>query len=182
MEEKIIQQPSDFTKTIGAQIQDHLNKGLTQEDDLRTYSEVIMSKMMQELNQFKEEVVKSGKYDSKDFYLVVSLGKNPMTKQLQYRFLPERSTPPTPCFRDHVWRYDWISGELKFLWRIPDKDRYEHVLKYWQNYRNSHKKDHRDLALWVKEIESGRLLQLINKMCGNKKNAVISLTPKDSER
>lgn len=174
-------QPTDFTQTVGAKIQDHLDKGITQDDDLRSYSQVIMGKMMQELHMFKDEVVKSGKYEGKDFYLVISLGQNPMTKQLQYRFLPERSTPPTPCFRDHVWQYNHLSGELKFLWRIPDKDRYNHVLKYWANYRNSHKKDHQELAKFVKEIESGRLLKLINNMCGNKKNAVISLTPKDTE-
>jgi len=177
----MLSQPTDFTQTVGAKIQDHLDKGLTQEDDLRSYSQVIMGKMMQELNMFKDEVVKSGKYEGKDFYLVVSLGKNPMTKQLQYRFLPERSTPPTPCFRDHVWKYNHLSGELKFLWRIPDKDRYEHVLKHFRAYNNSPTKDHRDLAKFVKEIESGRLLKLINAMCGNKKNAVISLTPKDNE-
>lgn len=174
-------QPTDWTKTVGAQISDHLNKGITQEDDLRAYSEVIMSKMMQELHMFKDEVVKSGKYDGKDFYLVVSMGVNPLTKQLQYRFLPERSTPPTPVHRDHVWQYNHLSQELKFLWRIPDKERYEHVLHYWANYRNSDKKDYQELAKWVREIESGRLLQLIDKMCGNKKNAVISLTPKDNE-
>ena len=83
-----------------------------------------------------------------------------------------------------MWFIDIIIylKEFNFLWRIPLKERYYHVLKYWANYRKFlPKKSIKKLAKFVAEIQSGRLEKLIDKMCGNKKNAVISITPKDNE-
>jgi len=54
------------------------------------------------------------------FYVVVHLKKEQLLENVMRRYFMARMSLPTPQWDQTVWRYDPKSGDLRFLWVLPD--------------------------------------------------------------
>lgn len=56
------------------------------------------------------------------FYIVVILKKEKTMANVMRRYFLARISLPTPEYDQQVWRYDPSTGDLEFLWCLPDKN------------------------------------------------------------
>jgi hypothetical protein len=160
-------------KTYGQQIYDHKIKDLGFEDDIIEYRKQMEKDIILELNNCVNQALKKTLYQNKDFYLVMLMKVEPVGKSAQTIILARQSCP-SPVYKQSVWKYHHLSHALEFLWAIPDKILYYHVLNNLGKYLND--KETQDLAKFVHLMESGELLKWIKHENGEKVDAVIKIT------
>lgn len=56
------------------------------------------------------------------FYIVVILKKEKLLSNVMRRYFLARASLPTPDWDQQVWRYDPKTGDLTFLWVLPDRN------------------------------------------------------------
>jgi len=56
------------------------------------------------------------------FYVVVCIKKEQLLENVIRRYFLARQSLPTPQWDQDVWRYDPKSGNLEYLWSLPDEN------------------------------------------------------------
>ena len=97
-----------------------------------------------------------------DFYVVVIVKKEKLLENVLRNYFAERSTCPTPDYDQSVFKYHFYSGNLEYLWTLPDKQTCEIFA------RNVEKvvKEEQLLLEFVLNFYNGELMRLARKMNG----------------
>lgn len=102
-------------------------------------------------------------YDGQEFYIVVLTKWERILghKVLHPLFMPRRSCP-TPEWDQTVYRCPRDSGEIEYLWTLPDKETYN---QYLANPELVHPDEFQLLSFVLKD-KNGELLALVKKLNG----------------
>lgn len=143
------------------------------DDSIQEYSRAMSPNLMKQLQEDVELAKKHPKYENKDFYITAYQFKDRMLGQYTWKAFVRLSCP-TPYCNQTTFKYHKDSGELEFLWTIPNINRYFHILQH----RDAYLQDPRwmRIAQWVILMESGALLEWVKKQNGGKPDAVIRLS------
>lgn len=159
-------------KTVGKVVQENNDKHLFLEDDVRSYTEA-MSPLIEKALQ--DTVIQASAHDlyrHKNFYVVLVKNVDRILGQPKFQCWARRSCP-TPVYKQDVFKYHYLSGELEFLWCIPSATRYYDILLNKKKYLEN--KSTARLAQFVCLMESGDLLKWVIKENGEKPDAVITI-------
>lgn len=160
-------------KKVGQIIQENNERNLDLEDDLRAYSEAVMQANYKELQETAAEGSKRDGYENKDFYLVmIPLNERGLLNTPKC-IIVARRTPPTPVYKQIVYKYHHMSAELEYLWTIPSQKTYWHLWHNRHKYTNSSNPEVQRLCRFVILMETGELEKWVQKEEGYKKNALI---------
>lgn len=165
-------------ETYGSKMLAHQSQGHEIEDDVIEYRKKWELEVVAARNAAIKAALVDPSYMGKDFYIVILLQKERNFDMPRVRVFARRSCP-TPVYKQTVFKYIRAAGALEFLWTIPDKILYYHIL------RNAPKllqdPETRDLAKFVCLMESGEMLEWAKKENGNKKDAVIKIMKQEIE-
>lgn len=161
-------------KTVGQQIQEHNDKGIPLEDDVREYTNALSGDLLRNLNETAFQASEHPLYKDRDFYVVLVKNVDKILGQPKFQIWARRSCP-TPVYKQDVFKYHHLSGSLEFLWCIPSMERYWHIIRHKDKYFEN--KETRRLAQFVCLMESGELLKWVKKENGELEDAIISITP-----
>lgn len=163
-------------KTVGQVVQENNDKGLLLEDDIRSYTEAMASSIQQALEDTAYRSSQHPLYKHRDFYIVLVKNVDKILNQPKFQVWARRSCP-TPVYKQDVFKYHYISGDLEFLWCIPSAERYWDIIKNKNKYLEN-KNTHR-LAQFVLLMESGALLEWAKRENGELKDAVIMINKEE---
>jgi hypothetical protein len=146
------------------------------DDDIREYSKEDLKNMLPMIIEGCRERKGTGKFKLNNIFITITprVNKNKM-KIEPFPFY--RVSCPTPVYKQIVYKYISSSDSLEYLWTIPDKIKYYHILNNKQRYYEN--KETRRLCQFVVLMESGELLKWVKKENGEKPDAAISITPKE---
>lgn len=164
-------------KTIGQLVQENNDKNRELEDDVRAYTEAMTPMIQQALYDTATQASKHDLYTNRDFYIVLVKNVDRVLGQPKIQCWARRSCP-TPVYKQDVFKYHHVSGDLEFLWCIPSAERYWHIIHNQGLYLKN--KNTQRLAKFVLLMESGDLLDWVKKENGELKDAIISIN-KDTE-
>lgn len=164
--------------TVGSQVSDHNAKNIELEDDVREYTQAMTPLLIDSLQDTVVNSMKYPKYHNKDFYVVLVKNVDRILGQPKFQFW-SRVSCPTPVYKQDVWKYHYLSGQLEFLWCIPSKDRYYHILANKQKYFEN--KETKRLAQFVCLMESGELLHWVKKENKELPDAVIMINKEEPQ-
>lgn len=160
-------------KNAGQQILEHDSLGLDLEADVIEYRRLMEPELMRKLYETAWNVKKAPQYIGKNFYVVLTSTVEAVLRQPK-NIMWARMSCPTPVYKQSVWKYHTHSDNLEFLWSIPEKILYYHIVHNKAKYVAD--KECSDLAKFVLLMEAGELLEWVKKENGEKKDAVIKLT------
>lgn len=159
-------------ETYGQKIIKHQAKNLDLEDDIIEYRKQMERDVMQDIYRTAQTSKTHTLYQNRDFYIVLGFKVQKMGQAVQPLVWARRSCP-TPVYKQAVFKYKHITGTLEFLWTIPDKILYYHILQ------NSHKymanKETTDIAKFVVLMESGEMEKWVIRENGEKIDAIIKI-------
>jgi hypothetical protein len=164
-------------KTKGQIIQEHNDKGYTLDDDVVEYRRTMEPGIISQLRETIDKVRHQDTYKNKDFYVVLLITIDRIMGHPKFVFLARQSCP-TPVYKQSVWKYKHTSGEIEFLWSIPDKLRYADILNNQIEYITN--PETAVLARFVILMENGELLRWVKKENGEKEDAVITIKKEDN--
>lgn len=167
----------DNKKLAGQIILEHDQLGLDLEDDIIEYRRQMEPSIMEKIRDTAEKSKYKDGYIGQDFYIVLITIIDRVLRQPRIITLARKSCP-TPVYKQSVWKYKSNMDNLEFLWSIPDAILYHHILRNQMKYMND--KSTTDLAKFVILMESGELLEWVKKENGEKIDAVINITNKES--
>lgn len=157
-------------KTVGQQIVEHDALRLSLDDDIIEYRRAMEPEILKSIDNTIQKAVANPTYKDRDFYVVLIMMTDRVLKHFRY-ICVARLSCPTPTYKQAVWKYHHTSDSLEFLWSIPDKILYYHLLNNKEKYLQD--KECSDLLKFVILMESGELLTWVKKENGEKKDAVI---------
>ena len=166
----------EHKKLAGQVILEHDNLGLDLEADIIEYRRAMEPDIMARLNDTANKAKNAEGYCGKDFYIVLITTIDRVLRQPKIIPLARKSCP-TPVYKQSVWKYKASSGELEFLWSIPDAILYYHILRNQLKYVND--KETAELAKFVILMENGELLEWVKKENGEKRDAVIKINDEE---
>ncbi len=164
-------------KLAGQIILEHDNLALDFEDDIVEYRRTMEPDIMASVYKTVDRARYKDGYYGKDFYVVLITTVDRVLRQPKIIPLARKSCP-TPVYKQSVWKYKTLSGELEFLWSIPDAILYYHILRNQTKYLAD--KETSDLAKFVSLMESGELLEWVKKENGEKIDAVININKEEN--
>jgi len=151
-------------KLAGELIHEHNQKKHVIEDDVSEYRGVLEKEIINRIDACAHHAAtKLDLYKNKDFYIVMLIAKDAMLKHPRYLIFARQSCP-SPIYKQSVWKYHHQSGSLEFLWVIPDKILYYHILNNKHKYIDD--AECQDILKFVTLMESGELLDWIKKENG----------------
>lgn len=159
-------------KTAGQIILEHDYQRLDLEDDIIEYRKAMEPDIIRQLRETADKTKDQDGYKGKDFYIVLVTTNDRVLLQPKIIFLARKSCP-TPVYKQSVWKCKSFTGELEFLWSIPDSLLYYHILANQPKYLQD--RETADLAKFVILMESGELLKWVKKENGEKIDAVIKI-------
>jgi hypothetical protein len=151
-------------------IKDMQSLGL--EDDIREYSKKDLSLLIPTILEGCRQRKGTGKFAHKDFYITAATIVNKETLSLE-PFYFYRVSCPTPVYKQIVFKYHSASDSLEYLWTIPDKFKYYHILNNKMRYYEN--KETRRLCQFVVLMENGDLLKWVKKENGEKPDAALHI-------
>jgi hypothetical protein len=98
----------------------------------------------------------------KNFFIVVETKKEPKMKNVIRNYFIPRQSCPTPQYDEAVYQYDYLSGNLVFLWVLPSKQTYNMM----KNNALELPTEERQLLQFVLEDADGTLLNRCKKLNG----------------
>ncbi len=69
-----------------------------------------------------EKCIQNHKHWDQPFYIVVLCKKEQLMENVIRRYFIGRMSMPTPQWDQTLWRYDPKSGDLRFVWVLPDQE------------------------------------------------------------
>lgn len=157
-------------KKYGQIIADNAAHHQSLDDDVIEYRRTMEKDVIKNIKTTIDQALKSPHYDGKDFYIVM-LVKLEHIGQVPRTYIFSRLSCPTPTYNQHVWKYHRTLSKLEFLWSIPDKILYYHIVR--NNHRYLIDPETKHLAQYVLLMETGQLLDWVKKENGEKVDAVI---------
>jgi hypothetical protein len=164
-------------KLAGQVLLEHDNLALDFEDDIIEYRRSMEPDIMARLHDTINKAKNEDGYFGKDFYVVLITTVDRVLRQPKIIPLARKSCP-TPVYKQSVWKYKNVTGQLEFLWSIPDAILYYHILRNQIQYMND--KETEELAKFVVLMESGELLEWVKKENGEKIDAVIKINDEET--
>jgi len=159
-------------KLAGQIIAEHDSLSLNLDADIIEYRQAMEPDIMIRLRSTAEKAKNKDGYNGKDFYIVLITIVDRVLRQP--RIIPlARKSCPTPVYKQSVWKYRNGTGDLEFLWSIPDSILYHHILHNRTKYLAD--KETAELAKFVILMENGELLKWVKKENGEKIDAVIKI-------
>jgi hypothetical protein len=159
-------------KTVGQQVQEHNDKNIPLEDNVREYTNEMVPLLLQIIYEAIDKALTSPLYHHKNFYIVLVKNVDRVLGQPKFQCWARRSCP-TPVYKQDVFKYHYLSGDLEFMWTIPASARYWDILKNKDKYLQN--KETRRLARFVLMMESGELLDFAKKENGELPDAIITI-------
>lgn len=137
--------------------------------DTRNVQEIISASMSRAELAF-DEAIKDGKkkWHGQSFF-IVALSRDfrkLMYKTLMNQFVA-RQTCPTPNYDQHVWRYDFHSGQTEYIWSIPCKE----ACHYLKDNALLVAPEEKELLRYVLEYADGTLYKKCKKLNGEKETS-----------
>lgn len=105
-------------KTVG-QLSSELLLKTPESDNAIELTDSMLEKYEAELQEAAERGKKI--IQDKDFYLVVITKKEPLMQNVLRHYFLFRRSCPTPDYDNTVYIYHQESGDIEFLWTVPDK-------------------------------------------------------------
>lgn len=164
-------------KTYGDLIELHRQENHEMEDDVIEYRRQMESSILRDIYGVVKAAKKHPLYLHRDFYVVLLI-KNEKIGEATRTFAFARRSCPTPLYKQAVWKYHNNSDSLEFLWSIPDKILYYHIVRNANKYLND--KECASLAKFVILMESGELLKWVKSENGEKTDAVITINTEEA--
>jgi hypothetical protein len=164
-------------KLAGQIVLEHDGLALDFDDDIIEYRRSMEPGIISRLRDCANKSKNQDGYRGKDFYIVLITMVDRVLRQPRIITLARKSCP-TPVYKQSVWKYKAFSGELEFLWSIPDAILYYHVLRNQSKYMDDIETT--DLAKFVILMENGELLEWVKKENGEKIDAVIKITKEEN--
>lgn len=164
-------------KKAGQIIHEHDRLALDLEADIIEYRRAMEPDIITRLYDTALKAKDTLGYSGKDFYIVLITTLDRVLRQPKIIPLARKSCP-TPVYKQSVWKYRTVTGELEFLWSIPDAILYYHILRNQAKYLTD--KETAELAKFVVLMENGDLLEWVKKENGEKKDAVIKINNEES--
>jgi len=159
-------------KTFGELVIENQLNGEAIQDDVIEYRRKMEPQIMSRIHEVILQSKNKPLYTNRDFYVTLDFVLVPTVWQYKPLVYSRRSCP-TPKYNQCVWKYHHVSGELEFMWNIPQE------ILYWHVYRNAQKylsdPETRHMAQFVTLMESGELLEWVKKENGEKLDAVINI-------
>ena len=159
-------------KTVGQQIQENNEKNIPLEDNVREYTNEMVPIILQAMHEAVAKALTSPLYHHKNFYIVLVKNVDRLLGQPKFQVWA-RVSCPTPVYKQDVFKYHYLSGDLEFLWCIPAANRYYDILRNKQKYLEN--KEMRRLAQFVIMMESGELLEFAKRENGELPDAIITV-------
>jgi hypothetical protein len=164
-------------KLAGQIVAEHDNLRLDLEDDIVEYRRIMEPDIMARLHDTVKRSKDEDGYIGRDFYVVLLTMGDRVLRQPRIISLARKSCP-TPVYKQSVWKYKTVTGQLEFLWSIPDILLYYHILR--NKYRYMEDKETEELAKFVILMESGELLEWVKRENGEKTDAVIKINNEEA--
>ena len=164
-------------KLAGQIILEHDAKGLNLEADIIDYRREMEPDIIRYLRNTADKAKNEDGYRGKDFYIVLLTTNDRVLRQPKLTYLARKSCP-TPVYKQSVWKYKHSTGDLDFLWAIPDSILYHHILRNQTQCLND--KETSQLAKFVVLMENGELLRWVKKENGEKIDAVIRINKEEN--
>jgi len=142
------------------------------DDDVREYSKQELKELIPEMIQGCIDRKNEDKFQYRDIYVTACFVKWQVKPFLYYRV-----SCPTPVYNQNVFKYHYLTGSLEYLWTIPGKFKYYHILNNKQRYYEN--KETRRSCQFVVLMETGELLKWVKKENGEKPDAALSITHKE---
>lgn len=146
-------------KTVGAIASELQQKAPETRDPIEIQREV----HKEYIDNLKEAVDRGLKTMKHDFFVVVLLKREKLLENILRNYFAERSSCPTPDYDQSVYKYHHQSGNLEYLWTIPDK---ETCLVFLNNV-DKIVPEEKLLLEFVVNFYNGELMRLCNKMNGD---------------
>jgi hypothetical protein len=159
-------------KTVGKLIDEHNAQGNTLDDNIIEYRRAMEVDIVKRLHDTAQAAKNNDLYRNHDFYIVLVLTVDPVLGQPKNIMWARRSCP-TPVYKQSVWKFHQKTDSLEFLWSIPDKLMYIHILNNIGLYLKD--KETAIEAKFVTLMESGELLKWVKRENGEKIDAVIKI-------
>lgn len=159
-------------KLAGQSIVEHEGLALDLEADIIEYRRAMEPDIITNIRTTAENSKDKDGYKGKDFYVVLITMNDRVLKHPRIITLARKSCP-TPVYKQSVWKYKAFSGDLEYLWTIPDAILYYHILNNQTKYITD--KETAELAKFVILMENGQLIDWIKKENGEKIDAVIKI-------
>lgn len=164
-------------KVAGQVVLEHDNLRLDLEDDIIEYRRQMEPDIVRRLHDTAAKANNEVGYAGKDFYVVMLVTVDRVLRQPRTVIFARKSCP-TPVYKQSVWKYRSSTGDLEFLWVIPDAILYYHILNNQSKYLND--AETANLAKFTVLMESGELLDWVKKENGEKVDALINITKEEN--
>lgn len=104
--------------------------------------------------------LKNRRYYGGRFFIVVLTKNEKLLTNVFRNYFFARSTCPTPDYDQSVFKYDYRSEEIQYMWTVPSQDACIHLL---QNELLIAPEE-QQLLQFVKDFESGHLYRIAKKL------------------
>ena len=154
----------------GELILDHDAQRLDLEDDVSEYRKQMEPDVIKGIQAIIKKSKDQDIYKNKDFYICFTFTTDRVLRQPKPIIWARRSCP-TPVYKTTVFKYHHVSGQLEFLWTLPDMLLYHSILKNSLEFLQD--KETQELTKFCMLLESGELLNWVKKENGDKPDGVI---------
>jgi hypothetical protein len=103
-------------------------------------------------------------YPNEDFYVHVETKKEKLLENVMRNYFMVKHDCPTPNYDQAIFKYLHISGDLVFIWVIPDR---ETCFMFKQNHLLIPKEE-KDLLTFITMFDDGSLLKYAKRLNGEK--------------
>lgn len=114
------------------------------------------------LKKLMDCVIESKKIHDGDIYVEVITKKEAVSNRVMRLYHVAHRACPTPTYDSAVYRYNAKEDQIEFLWVLPDKGTYFHLL---ENVNKVHPEEH-GLLNFVIDDSNGILLRRAKKLNG----------------
>jgi hypothetical protein len=103
-------------------------------------------------------------YPGKDFYVHVETKKEKLLENVLRNYFIPKSDCPTPNYDQAIYKYMHESGDLVFMWVVPDRGTCFYFKENWKEIPHEEK----DLLTFIRMFDDGTLLKLAKRLNGEK--------------
>lgn len=119
-----------------------------------------------------EKCVKAHSQWTEPFYIVILQKKERLMENVVRRYFLARQSLPTPDWDQTVWRYTPATGDMRFLWVLPDRN----TAMWMASNPNDVPQEQQPLLLFVMEFLDHKLYDRYLKLCEEGKEKCVSLS------
>lgn len=142
-------------KTVGEEAHKRLENPDTKQGIIDTQRE-----MDKEYFGEIDKCIENHKHWKEPFYIVVQCKKEQKMENVIRRYFIGRLSMPTPQWDQTLWRYSPSSGDLRFVWVLPDQE----TAKWMAMNPQTLKEEHRELLCFVLDFLDHKLYSFYHNL------------------